>query len=160
MIRQVCNALTLSTAMKSRATQLHTKGFLQVFLASKEDIFLFKGITEREADLDDMRLLAESGLNWNIMYQECQNQSTSTGRLWENALYQKLIDLKEKHHIESPIEKSQKKSRGKTDQNHLNRRNQKGKQHRQNHITSHQGTRTFRKRITQQTGKKNTDKNR
>jgi hypothetical protein len=104
-IRQVCNALTLSTAMKSRATKLYTKGFLKVFLASKEDIFLFKGITEREADLDDMRLLAESGPDWNIINQECQDQSTSTGRLWENALYQKLIDLKEKHHIESPIEK-------------------------------------------------------
>jgi hypothetical protein len=103
--RQVCNALTLSTAMKSRATQLYTKGYLTIFLASKEDIFLFKGITEREADLDDMRLLAESGLNWNTINQECQNQSSSTGRLWENALYQKLIDLKEKHHIESPIEK-------------------------------------------------------
>jgi hypothetical protein len=86
-ILKVCNALTLSTAMKSRATELYAKGFLRVLLAAKEDIFLFKGITEREVDLDDMRLLAESGLNWNIINQECQNQSTSTGRLWENASF-------------------------------------------------------------------------
>jgi len=105
-IRQVCNAITLSTAMKSRATKIYAKGFLKVLLAAKEDLFLFKGITEREVDLDDMRLLAESGLNWNIINQECQNQSTSTGRLWENALYQKLIDLREKYHIEAPIEKA------------------------------------------------------
>lgn len=104
-MQQVCNALTFSTPMKSRATGIYAKGLLKVLLAAKEDIFLFKGITEREADLDDMRLLAESGLNWNIINQECQNQSTSTGRLWENALYQKLIDLREKHHIETPIEK-------------------------------------------------------
>jgi hypothetical protein len=52
-----------------------------------------------------MRMLAESGLDWNIIDQECQNQSASTGRLWENALYQKLVDLREKHHIETPIEK-------------------------------------------------------
>ena len=28
-----------------------------------------------------------------------------SGRIWEDALYQKLLDLKEKYHIESPIEK-------------------------------------------------------
>ena len=104
-VNKVCNALTLSAAMKQRANHLYTGNRLTVYTASKEDIFLFKGITEREADLDDMRILAESGLDWNIIHQECQNQSTSSGRLWDDALYQKLLDLREKHHIESPIEK-------------------------------------------------------
>jgi hypothetical protein len=104
-VRKVCNALTFSEEMKSRAKQLLTKGKLEIQLASKEDLFLFKGVTEREADLDDMRLLAESGLDWNIVRQECQKQSTISGVPWEDALYQNLIDLKEKHHIESPIEK-------------------------------------------------------
>jgi len=104
--RQVCNALTFSSEMKSRGTVFYTKRTLKVILASKEDIFLFKGITEREADLEDMRLLAESGLNWKTIEQECHNQSVSSGRLWENALYERLIDLKTKHKIESPIEKS------------------------------------------------------
>ncbi len=104
--RQVCNALTFSNKMKSRGTVFYTKGPLKVLLASKEDIFLFKGITEREADLEDMRLLAESGLNWKVIEQECRNQSVSSGRLWENALYERLIDLKTKHKIESPIERS------------------------------------------------------
>lgn len=56
--------------------------------------------------MDDMRLLAESGLDWNIIEQECLNQSAISGRLWENALYERLIDLKTKHRIETPIEKS------------------------------------------------------
>lgn len=102
----VCNRLALSSEMKSRGTDFYAKGTLKVMLASKEDIFLFKGITERETDLDDMRLLAESGLSWEIIEQECRNQSVSSGRLWENALYQRLIDLKDKHKIEAPIEKS------------------------------------------------------
>nr|MDO8133295.1 hypothetical protein [Candidatus Njordarchaeum guaymaensis] len=104
--RQVCNALTFSNAMKYRAVELYVQGPLEVLLASKEDIFLFKGITERETDLDDMRFLAESGLDWNVVEQECRNQSTTTGRLWENALYERLVDLRNKHKIESPIEKS------------------------------------------------------
>jgi hypothetical protein len=82
------------------------KKLLKALRASKEDIFLFKGITEREADLDDMRLLAESGLDWEVIRQECRNQSVSSGRLWENALLQNLVDLRDKHKIRSPIERT------------------------------------------------------
>jgi hypothetical protein len=104
--RQVCGALTLSDGMISRATSFYNKKTLKVVLASKEDIFLFKGITEREADLDDMRLLAESGLDWKVIERECRNQSVSSGRLWENALLQNLTDLRDKHKISSPIERT------------------------------------------------------
>jgi len=105
-ITKVCNALTLSATMKQRATPLYKGDQLTVLIASKEDVFLFKGITEREADLDDMRMLAESGLKWDIVNQECQSQSTTSGVSWEAALYQNLLDLKTKYSIESPIEKA------------------------------------------------------
>lgn len=104
--QQVCGALTFSNGMVSRATDFYNKKLLRALRASKEDIFLFKGITEREADLDDMRLLAESGLDWEIIRQECRNQSVSSGRLWENALLQNLVDLRDKHKIRSPIERT------------------------------------------------------
>jgi hypothetical protein len=55
--------------------------------------------------LDDMRILAQSGLNWEIISQECKSQSEASGVCWEDALYQNLIDLKAKYGIESPIEK-------------------------------------------------------
>jgi hypothetical protein len=104
-VNKVCSALSISTQMTQRATQLYKNNHLTFLILSKEDIFLFKGITEREADLDDMRILAESGLSWSTINQECQNQSAASGRIWEDALYQKLLDLKTKHNIESPIEK-------------------------------------------------------
>lgn len=107
--QRVCAALTFTREMTSRATDFYNKGRLKVLLASREDIFLFKGITEREADLDDMRLLAESGLDWKVIEQECRNQSVLSGRLWENALYENLVELREKHEIRSPIEKTLKK---------------------------------------------------
>jgi len=102
---RVCGALSFSPEMISRANSFYEKKRLSVALASREDIFLFKGITEREADLDDMQLLAESGLEWEVIEQECHSQSISSGRLWENALYQNLVDLREKHNIRSPIER-------------------------------------------------------
>jgi hypothetical protein len=104
-LSKVCNALTLSGEMQKRATSLYQGSRLKVLIASKEDLFLFKGITEREADLDDMRILAQSGLNWEIISQECKSQSQASGVCWEDALYQNLIDLKAKYGIGSPIEK-------------------------------------------------------
>ena len=91
--------------MQKRATPLYQGNHLKVLIASKEDLFLFKGITEREADLDDMRILAQSGLNWEIISQECKSQSEVSGVCWEDLLYQNLVDLKAKYSIESPIEK-------------------------------------------------------
>jgi hypothetical protein len=102
---QVCRALVFSKEMMTRASVLYQKNLLKVLLASKEDLFLFKGITEREADLDDMRLLAESGLNWNMIEQECRNQTIMSGRLWENALLSNMIELEEKYSIKSPLRK-------------------------------------------------------
>jgi hypothetical protein len=104
-LSKVCNALTLSGEMQKRANPLYQGSRLKVLIASKEDLFLFKGITEREADLDDIRILAQSGLNWEIISQECKRQSQASGVCWEDALYQNLIDLKAKYGIESPIEK-------------------------------------------------------
>jgi len=100
----VCDALVLSSRIISRAASIYEGGNLTVFLASKEDVFLFKGVTERSADLDDMRVIAESGLDWDIVFEECVYQSKTSGRLWENALYGNLVDLREVYGIKSPIE--------------------------------------------------------
>ena len=105
-IRKVCNTLTLSTEMQQRASQLYTDKHLTILVASREDIFLFKGITTRDADLSDMRILAESGLDWNIINRECRKQSESSKVSWEYALHQKLLKLKARYNIQSPIEKS------------------------------------------------------
>lgn len=44
-----------------------------------------------------------------MVKEECRHQSDISGRLWEDALVQKLIDLREKYGIRSPIEKELKK---------------------------------------------------
>lgn len=107
--RSICNKMSFSENMKSRATEFYSRNKLVLSIASKEDIFLFKGMTEREADLDDMRLLAESGLDWQVIKNECVYQSNTSGRLWEDALLQNLIDLRERYNIRSPIEKKLRK---------------------------------------------------
>ena len=81
-------------------TRLHSRSLC------KEDILLLKSVTERDLDLEDMRIVAESGINWNHVKIECQAQASLTGRIWEDALCEKLIDLRQRMKIAAPIEKS------------------------------------------------------
>lgn len=101
--RQVLRSLEFSAGMKSRAHLYRNFGNLDVYLMSPEDIFLFKGITEREADLDDMRILAETGLEWRAIESECLSQKRS-GR-WAYMLGTKLLELQAKFSISSPTTK-------------------------------------------------------
>lgn len=72
-------------------------GKLHIYLMSREDITLFKSITERELDLKDIRTLIETGINWDIVEEECINQKDSG--MWANLLLDKLSDLYERYGI-------------------------------------------------------------
>jgi len=109
-LNKVCGKLTLSTEMKNRITPIYKGKKLTIVITSKEDLFLFKGITTREADLDDARILAQSGFNWGTIAHECTSQSQKSGLCWQDALYQTLVELKAKYSIESPIEKPLRKT--------------------------------------------------
>ncbi len=102
--RQVCRALEIGEGMKSRATFYKSFGKLDIYLMSPEDIFLFKGITERKADLEDMRILAEHGIDWKVVEKECMSQKRSG--VWADALGMKLMELKSQYGISAPIIKN------------------------------------------------------
>lgn len=97
----VCRKLSFSPGMQRRSTEEATFGTLTLRLASAEDIFLFKGVTDRPDDLDDMSVLAAGGLDWDAVKEECRSQET--GRLWASYLVAKLEDLEEKYDIVAPI---------------------------------------------------------
>jgi len=99
--RQVCQGLVLSPRILERAERHGRFGNLLISLMSPEDLFLFKSITERELDLDDMRILVESGVNWDTIFHECQKQSGY--KIWEAFLSVKLEELQEKYGIQAPI---------------------------------------------------------
>ncbi|MEM2148082.1 MAG: BlaI/MecI/CopY family transcriptional regulator [Candidatus Bathyarchaeia archaeon] len=99
--KQVCSGLEISGGMIRRAGHLKTFGNLDVYMMSPEDVFLFKGMTERNADLDDMRVLAGMGLNWNVIREECLSQEKR--KIWEAFLAARLSELKAMFDIEVPI---------------------------------------------------------
>jgi len=99
--RQACKCLTIDAGMESRARLYRRLGLLEVYLMAPEDIFLFKGITERESDLDDLRVLVEYGVDWQTVEGECLSQGDNG--VWTYRLYSKLLELRRDYGIESPI---------------------------------------------------------
>ena len=99
--KQVCNGLILSEDMKDRAQKSITFPNLEVFVMSKEDIFLFKSITLRDDDLEDMAALATTELDWNIIEIEARTQPRS--KEWLPRLRERLMDLYDDHGVTSPL---------------------------------------------------------
>lgn len=99
--KQVCRGLEITDRMERRAEFFKSFVNLDVYLIAPEDIFLFKSITEREADLLDMRTLVERGINWDTVKKECLLQEKR--KIWESFLVVRLEELKAKYGIEAPI---------------------------------------------------------
>lgn len=99
-LKTVCGQLEVSQRMVQRAKRYKTAGMLDVHLIAPEDIFLFKSITERRLDLDDMRMLAQMNLNWTVVKSECLAQA---GKNWAAFLVVKLDELKDEYDIDVPL---------------------------------------------------------
>jgi len=72
--RKVIRKLRLSDGMRERAEEVFTGSKLHVYALSNEDIFLFKGVSRRSRDVKDMVQLVETGLAFDVMIEEFQNQ--------------------------------------------------------------------------------------
>ncbi|MCJ7490225.1 MAG: hypothetical protein MUO87_08835 [Thermoplasmata archaeon] len=100
-VETVCRKLRITDRMASRSTRYATYGRLKINLVSAEDIFLFKSVTERAGDLDDMALLAERGLDWDAVLGECVYQSRDV--ILEAFLAIRLQELEDEKGIVAPI---------------------------------------------------------
>lgn len=93
-VGKVCGCLTLSPGMRQRAQPVEaTLQRLRMRACSAEDIFVFKSITEREADLDDLDLLATRGLDWDTIQAEMEWQRSNSDRTWTVLFHSRLQDL-------------------------------------------------------------------
>ena len=90
----VCNALRLTPAIVTRSTPLGVFGKLDVRMFAGEDVMLFKGITDRPDDEDDIAAIIENQetVDWNAILQECTDQSTGE-KVWFDALRRKFENL-------------------------------------------------------------------
>ncbi|MEF8826554.1 MAG: helix-turn-helix domain-containing protein [Halapricum sp.] len=103
-VETVAGQLQLTEAMIERCDQSFEYGNLHVHLLSLTDIFLFKSITEREGDLEDVALIAKQAeLDWDGIFQEIKTQEDRTGRFFSFAVLDTLDVLEARHDIVAPI---------------------------------------------------------
>lgn len=69
-VRVVCNGLQLSESMAKRSIELFTLKNISVHMLAPEDIFVFKSVTSRDRDREDMYTLFIRGLDFEIIRDE------------------------------------------------------------------------------------------
>ena len=103
-VETVAGQLQLTDAMIDRCDQSFEYGNLHVHLLSLTDIFVFKSITEREGDLEDVALIAQqANLDWEGLFEEIKTQDDRTGRFFSFAVLDTLDILEQRHDIVAPI---------------------------------------------------------
>lgn len=95
-VQLVAGKFRLTPSVRSRAQPWQRIGRVRVLLASDEDLFLSKAITDRRGDLDDMASLYRRGLDEEVIIRECETQDEHGRMLWEAYLAVRLEEL-ERH---------------------------------------------------------------
>lgn len=69
-VRVVCNGLQLSESMAKRSIELFSLENISVYMIAPEDIFVFKSVTSRDRDREDMYTLFTRGLDFETIRDE------------------------------------------------------------------------------------------
>lgn len=88
-LQKVGQMLAFTPSMQKRAEFYKSYNFLNVYLASKEDIFLFKAMTPRETDILDCDKLMAFPLDYEVIFEEIIQQSKA-GNKWFFWVFEKI----------------------------------------------------------------------
>jgi len=78
---------------------------LTVRLVSNEDIFLFKAIAGRDDDIEDMNMLVQAGLDYDVVRAELEAQIKRLGDdQFATFANEALVELEERYGVTTPIE--------------------------------------------------------
>jgi hypothetical protein len=103
-VDRICRALDFSSGMESRSKALDLGlPLLDLRLASAEDVFILKSVTDRPRDLDDMAALAERPLDWKAIEREMIAQRRTGGKFFMPVFLQSLEALQADHGVDIPI---------------------------------------------------------
>ena len=100
----VCGGLKLSDGMVSRSGELFQMDNVSVYMISLEDIFIFKSITQRERDLEDMNTVFLQGLDFEIIRDEIIEQNEHDHNFaWIAFFYDGIEELISKYYLIVPF---------------------------------------------------------
>ncbi|PTD93922.1 hypothetical protein C9439_05205 [archaeon SCG-AAA382B04] len=96
-LRKVADKLMFSKEMQRRSKKFETEENTALRITSSEDIFLFKCVAGRTADIEDMNTLVQTGLDFDEIFKEIKNQTNLLGEeLFITYINEALLDLKKR----------------------------------------------------------------
>lgn len=102
--RQVANELVLTEGMRTRSEPFVEIDDLAVEFVAFEDIFLFKAVAARPEDVDDLHVLVQRGLNFDVIERELEAQRDRLGHpRFATFVGEALGELDERHGVTLPI---------------------------------------------------------
>ncbi len=102
-VNVVCGGLSFSKDMKKRAITFKSFSKIKVFLVSSEDIFIFKSVTSRPRDREDMFALFSSGIDADIIKEEIKQQAMlDENKAWISYFFIGLDELVSDYDIVFP----------------------------------------------------------
>jgi hypothetical protein len=103
-VERVMGGYCLNERMKKYKEKIFEFGNLTAYLLPLEYVFLFKSYSSREIDVEDCRVIAEKGVDWKRVLEECLKQEEELGKFFSITLFDMLSELK-KFGIKVPIER-------------------------------------------------------
>lgn len=105
--RQVADKLVFSDGMEHRSQTYLTASEFAVQLTALEDVFLFKTVARRPADIDDMNTLVQTNLDFEAIEREIETQvELLGGKRFTTYIDESLDALSEQYEIQTPLEDS------------------------------------------------------
>lgn len=104
-VNVICGGLQLSEGMIERSQELFKMKNVSIYIISPEDIFVFKSITTRDRDREDMYSLFSKGLDFDIIEKEFiwQNEHKLNEYAWLAYFYTGIEEFFEKYSLFHPI---------------------------------------------------------
>lgn len=103
--QQVANKLVLTEGMRDRSEPFLATDRWTARLVSNEDIFLFKLIAGRDDDIEDMNVLVQAGLDYDVVRDELEIQIDRLGDdQFATFANEALVELEERYGVTTPIE--------------------------------------------------------
>ena len=103
--QQVVNKLVLTKGMRERSESFLATDQLTLRLVSNEDIFLFKMIAGRDDDIEDMNMLVQASLDYDVVRDELDAQIERLGDdQFVTFANEALVELEERYGVTTPIE--------------------------------------------------------
>jgi hypothetical protein len=103
-VQVVCNGLQLSESMVKRSIELFSLEKISVYMLAPEDIFVFKSVTSRDRDREDMYTLFTRGLDFDIIRDEIvwQNEHDQSFA-WIAFFFDGLEEFVDRYKISHPV---------------------------------------------------------